>query len=743
MDIIRNNPYRVLGVLANASRKEIERNKSQIKAFAKVGKTPSFPYDFENILGPIDRSEDNLNDAVSKLTFDKDKVAYGLFWFNNASFIDEETLRRLKENNIDNAISYIVLCGKASYSTYINMGVLSLLNSNWVSAAFCYVRLFESESIWSQYIQSITGNPLNMPIREAMDSFADNLIKLSSATNWLATFKNTTFNVSTRNIDCGDKLKTSKLYSVLVPKYISTITNKLDSLLAEAENINKSDASANLKMASELELSCRDLLVTLKDSLGNNDRIYIRYADEVALQILNNCIAYYNHDQDNSNRPKNILRLVRFCVRIAEGQTAKDRCKNNFDIVKEAYDNMCPQEVAQDVTYIENYLKESYSRDDIVNTNKLKDKVIEILNKLNGIKQKIGANNKYYFALSERVVIVTFNTLIDQINAATRAYDNAAQHNDYIELYRLRMLLISSKPIVAELELYPQKDTSNISYFKRNVEMFYKLYADYHVAEFNNNQTYTPTTYDSHSKVIISGVNSARTSSYSQNVSRNKESGNTNGLPNAEKCLLGIAAVIIIILVIIVSASYSDEPKIQSTNTTPPTESVESSTLTSAYNNEDNSEANVTEPYDITYYNTGDMPYRDIYGKGKYDKRTKNYLEIDNGGETDAVVFLETLDGRKIRHAYICKNEKFKMKHIPGGKYIIKIMQGNSWNAQKDDGGPIGGFMEDVSYSKSEDYDPFVYPSYSSGKWGWYSVTLYKTENGNMSTQMISKDEIF
>ena len=44
-----------------------------------------------------------------------------------------------------------------------------------------------------------------MPISEAMDSFADNLIKLSSVTNWLATFKNTTFNVSTRNIDCGDK----------------------------------------------------------------------------------------------------------------------------------------------------------------------------------------------------------------------------------------------------------------------------------------------------------------------------------------------------------------------------------------------------------------------------------------------------------------------------------------------------------------------------------------------------------
>lgn len=294
MDIIRNNPYRVLGVLANASRKEIERNKSQIKAFAKVGKTPSFPYDFENILGPVDRSEDNLNDAVSKLTFDKDKVAYGLFWFNNASFIDEETLRRLKESNIDNAISYLALCGKASYSTYINMGVLGLLSSNWVCAAYCYTRLFETENIWNQYVNSITDNPSILSIDGAIDTLTDNLIKYSPSINWIEIFHDTSFKISTRNIDCGDKLKTSKLYSVLVTKYITTITNDIDSLLAKAKGISKSDANANLGMATELEQSCRDLLATLKDSLGNNDSIYVRYADDVALQILNNCIGEDN-----------------------------------------------------------------------------------------------------------------------------------------------------------------------------------------------------------------------------------------------------------------------------------------------------------------------------------------------------------------------------------------------------------------------------------------------------------------
>ena len=407
---------------------------------------------------------------------------------------------------------------------------------------------------------------------------------------------------------------------------------------------------------------------------------------------------------------------------------------------------MCPQEVVQDVTYIENYLKESYSRDDIVNTDKLKNKVIEILNKLNGIKQKIGANKKYYYTLSERVVIVTFNTLIDQINAATRAYDNAAQHNDYIELYRLRMLLISSKPIIAELELYPQKDTSNISYFKRNEEMFYKLYADYHVAEFNNNQIYTAATNDSHSKVTISGVNSARTSSYRQNTPKEKESDNNNGLSSAEKCLLGFAAVILVIMFILIynsSSTHVQEP--QSTNSETPIKTTEDSVDTYSSYYDENSETNSTATYEEACYETGDRPYIDYYGKGKYDHRTKNSLRIENGSESDAVVFLESASGQKVRHVYIKRGEHFKMIQIPGGKYIIKVFQGNSWNNEKynGDNAPYGGFMENVSMSKSDNTDTFDYPYPKSGRYYEYEVTLYKVENGNFHTEDINTEEMF
>ena len=72
-------------------------------------------------------------------------------------------------------------------------------------------------------------------------------------------------------------------------------------------------------------------------------------------------------------------------------------------------------------------------------------------------------------------------------------------------------------------------------------------------------------------------------------------------------------------------------------------------------------------------------------------------------------------------------------------------MRGNSWNPDKynGDNAPKGGFMEDVSMSKSESYDPFDYPYPESGGYYEYEVMLYKVANGNMQTETISSSEMF
>lgn len=52
MNLLSHNPYRVLGVMANAPVKERVANQAKIKAFLKVGKPISFPLDLEELLPP-------------------------------------------------------------------------------------------------------------------------------------------------------------------------------------------------------------------------------------------------------------------------------------------------------------------------------------------------------------------------------------------------------------------------------------------------------------------------------------------------------------------------------------------------------------------------------------------------------------------------------------------------------------------------------------------------------------------
>lgn len=748
MDIIRNNPYRILGVLSNASRKDIERNKSQIKAFAKVGRTPSFPYDFEESLVPVIRTEKSLNEAIGKLTFDKDKIAYGLFWFIDTMPTDTMALDYLRVGNIDECIN--TFSSKSSYSTYISLGILYIIKRDWSSAIYWYARFWEYTPFYEKFVLDITNSSATIALDEELDVFTTNLINSFHSVNWLTVLNNTKA-IPGGKVELGDWLIKSRLYASLAPKCVNLIKSKLDSYLEEASNVSRTDANANLSMAAKLEQSCKELLSSLKSTLEYDNITYIRYADKVALQILDNCIYYYNNDQNNPVHPKNVLRLVRFCTKIAEGKLAKDRCKKNFDVIKEAYDNMCPQEVVEEVTFIENQMKRAFSKSDIIDNNWLIDSINECHNRLLDIAKSIGMNERYYWRLSERVVLFYLNKIIEFINAAMKAYDEAPQYNDYTELYQLRMLLKKCKPIFTKLQLFPRKNADSISNFGKNFQKFKELCQDYHVDEFNNSQAYSQPVYPRSSANNYQRRTTdyaPKSNSYSSNT-RSKNVETDIKWTKAEKWFIGIAGVLLCIMLTYLCIAISNAP-----NPTPKkdVQSINCNTKPRTYLNTGNAdkspdteETEVTnEPYEVTYFTTGDMPYRNIFGKGKYDKKTKNYLEIDNGGDTDAVIFLETLDGRKIRHAYICKNEKYRMKHIPAGKYIVKIMQGNSWNAEKDTGnGPLGGFMENISYSKSESYDPFEYPSYSSGKWGWYSITLYKTPDGNMSTQPVSEGEFF
>lgn len=152
--------------------------------------------------------------------------------------------------------------------------------------------------------------------------------------------------------------------------------------------------------------------------------------------------------------------------------------------------------------------------------------------------------------------------------------------------------------------------------------------------------------------------------------------------------------------------------------------------------------------YNEITFQTGDIPYKDAFGRGIYNKNSLSELELINHSLKDAVVLLCDAEDKVIRNVFISHGDTYIMKKIPKSICIVKVMQGYSWNSDKDNGEnfPKGGFMQDVSYSKTDWGDAFHFvPERVKGGYSYptYSLTLHKVENGNMNSEDISQDEFF
>ena len=130
MDLIHKNPFRIAGILSNATTKEIQKQKGKIRAYTRVGKEIKSDFDFQ-ILGSIDRTEDSVNKAFSNVEQNQDKVNYALFWF-----MDDLGLQHLKAGNDEKALEIWekVTTGKdvnsKNFSAFNNLGTYNLLSRN-------------------------------------------------------------------------------------------------------------------------------------------------------------------------------------------------------------------------------------------------------------------------------------------------------------------------------------------------------------------------------------------------------------------------------------------------------------------------------------------------------------------------------------------------------------------------------------------------------------------------------------
>src|SRR5690606_18615399 len=91
MNPILANPFRALGLIANSSEREIQKQVSTFSAYARVGKPIESDCDFP-LLPPVERTEETIRAAAGKIEQPVNRLHYALFWFLSSNHIDETAL---------------------------------------------------------------------------------------------------------------------------------------------------------------------------------------------------------------------------------------------------------------------------------------------------------------------------------------------------------------------------------------------------------------------------------------------------------------------------------------------------------------------------------------------------------------------------------------------------------------------------------------------------------------------------
>lgn len=392
ISIIINNPYRILGVFTNSSKKEIVANKGKLNAFLKVGKNLEFPLDLKTILPSVQRSINSLAQAESVLSLAKDQLRYVLFWFVNQTQIDDIAFNHLIAGNIDTAIS--IWEKKISFSSLQNIMLCSLLKGD-------YQRAFSNANIlFEEYLQNyikLLSNQITISTLDLIHLFIDCLFEEEGINHsiFFNLIDNTTWN---------DYIKTK-----LIQPLIDSISKEIE----KAGSANRKDSKARYLAGSILKKNTTDSIKRLKKLLPTTDMQYQILIDKLGLEILQCGIDYFNTSEEPDAAIK-AMELQTYALTIVVGKVAKERCKENVDILKKIIDELPPMEVFEEDKTIKNELAR-YTKlsETIANAENLLQKVKPIIEK---VKSKLGPNNSYYLKMSTAIVAAALHNLIEEVN---------------------------------------------------------------------------------------------------------------------------------------------------------------------------------------------------------------------------------------------------------------------------------------------------------------------------------------
>ena len=316
MKIYNSNPYRVLGIKANASAPEKQKVKNRIAAYIKVGKPPVLDFDLSPPLEKIIRTQELIDLKSNEILSDEDKIKHGLFWFVSGGIVDDIALSNLTEaKDIDKALanfekgSQDFVVSERSISSIINHSSLEIIcypkhkdRTRLKTAINRKLDIASSDRYLSLLLKSlnpnntsITSRVLKPQIIETSKNLLKDLFRSQKEEDLYLEFFS-----DQKDIIEEIQEKNKQIQIRTIKQLVRECENKREIILNNESG--KSLLNKSAEIGDNLLTKTESLLEEMKKSYGSNSMSVSNIYEEVFTEVNYCCVVASNMFQESFNR---------------------------------------------------------------------------------------------------------------------------------------------------------------------------------------------------------------------------------------------------------------------------------------------------------------------------------------------------------------------------------------------------------------------------------------------------------
>lgn len=343
MKSILNNPYRIAGIISNASAREVLARKNRISAYAKVGKEITSEFDFY-FLNPIERTNSIIDKAFSDIEQNQNKVIHSLFWFTNLNTVDNTAIQHLITGNKEKAIEiWDKLTDEKevtskNFSAFNNIATLYLLEDSKdviKKGITNKIKLIESEN-FKDFVHIVADETFSIDKNKQIEILIDEL---------LTQFKGKYSTAETIELFNYCDGITKKYVS---KKFTEEPIHKIETQIEQCSKKRFKDKSNAYKFGTELYNNTLIDLRHLESIVGNNNLQYKMLTDNISKELLQCSIDYFNKSSElnkSNDYLHEAIKLARLAENVAVNVTSKNKAKENISTLEGMKDSELNQAI--------------------------------------------------------------------------------------------------------------------------------------------------------------------------------------------------------------------------------------------------------------------------------------------------------------------------------------------------------------------------------------------------------------